>query len=114
MTVTDRPAAARAAMDGDRHRSLWLREALVGEELAPPLEGAVRADVAIVGGGYVGLWTAIRIKEADPGCDVVVVERDVCGGGASGRNGGFALSWWTKLPSLVKRFGAEDALALGR
>ena len=114
MTVTDRPAADRAALFDDRHRSLWLREALVGEEPAPPLEGSVRADVAIVGGGYVGLWTALRIKEADPACDVVVVERDVCGGGASGRNGGFALSWWTKLPSLVKRFGAGDALALGR
>ena len=97
-----------------KHRSLWLEEALGDAPPAPPLEGATRADVAIVGGGYVGLWTAIRIKEKDPACDVVVLERDVCGGGASGRNGGMILSWWPKLSSLVKLCGTEEALRLGR
>jgi putative aminophosphonate oxidoreductase len=96
------------------HRSLWLHEALGDEPAQPPLEGARRADVAIIGGGYVGLWTAIRIKELDPGCDVVVLEQDVCGGGASGRNGGMVLSWWPKLSSLVKACGREQALWLGR
>ena len=66
-------------------------------------EGAARADVAIAGGGFVGLWTAIRIKQRDPACDVVVLEQDICGGGASGRNGGMVLSWWPKLASLVDR-----------
>jgi glycine/D-amino acid oxidase-like deaminating enzyme len=70
--------------------------------------------VAIIGGGYVGLWSAIRIKERDPGCDVVVLEQDICGGGASGRNGGMVLSWWPKLASLVKLCGAEEAVRLGR
>ena len=96
------------------HRSLWLREALGGEPSAPPLEGAQRADVAILGGGFVGLWTAIAIKERDPACDVVVLERDICGGGASGRNGGMVLSWWPKLSSLVQRCGVEEALRLCR
>jgi putative aminophosphonate oxidoreductase len=97
----------------ERHRSLWLREALAGEyPPAPPLAGATRADVAIVGGGFVGLWTAIRIKEHDPACDVAVLEADICGGGASGRNGGMVLSWWPKLSSLAKLCGEEEAVRL--
>ncbi|HEY4231263.1 MAG TPA: FAD-binding oxidoreductase [Thermoanaerobaculia bacterium] len=70
--------------------------------------------MAILGGGYVGLWTAIRIRQQDPGCDVVVLEQDVCGGGASGRNGGFVLSWWPKIASLVRLCGEADALAIAR
>src|SRR5262245_62424446 len=92
------------------HRSLWLREVAGDAPAAPPLRGTVRADVAIVGGGYVGLWTAIRIRELDPACRVVLVEADVCGGGASGRNGGFVLSWWPQLASLARRFGERTAV----
>ena len=97
-----------------RHRSLWLTEVLPDASAQPALVGAHRADVAIVGGGFVGLWTAIRIKQHDPGCDVVVLERDICGGGASGRNGGMVLSWWPKLASLVTLVGREEALRLAR
>lgn len=96
------------------HRSLWLDESLPGETTAAPLSGAGRADVAIIGGGYVGLWTALRIKELDPTCDVSILERDICGGGASGRNGGFVLSWWPKFSSMVKAFGEREALRLTR
>src|SRR5438876_1163381 len=64
------------------HRSLWLREALRGEADQSPLVGAQRADIAIIGGGYVGLWTALRLKEHAPSCDVALIEQDVCGGGA--------------------------------
>ena len=95
------------------HRSLWLDEAVSSAEApAPPLEGAARADVAIMGGGYAGLWTAIRIKQREPSCDVVVLEQDICGGGASGRNGGFALSWWAKRGTLVEICGPDGALEL--
>ena len=95
------------------HRSLWLQEALADTpEAAPPLTGAQRADVAIVGGGYVGLWTALRIKELDPACDVCVLEQDICGGGASGRNGGFVLGWWPKLETLVALCGSDEAVRL--
>ena len=60
------------------YRSLWLDEALSADDIAaPPLEGAARADVAIMGGGYAGLWTAIRIKQREPSCDVVVLEQDI-------------------------------------
>lgn len=95
------------------HRSLWLQETLAGgSTLTEPLATDIRADVAIIGGGYVGLWTALRIKELEPACDVVVLERDICGGGASGRNGGFVLTWWPKFPSMAKAFGQEEALRL--
>lgn len=94
---------------------MWLQEvADVNEPPLPALEGEVRADIAIIGGGYVGLWAALRIKEHDPACDVVILEQDICGGGASGRNGGFVLSWWAKIATMAKLFGKEDAIALGR
>src|SRR5690348_12936931 len=95
------------------YRSLWLQEALQGEEDQPPLRGAQRADVAIIGGGYVGLWTALRIKEQAPSCDVAIVEQDICGGGASGRNGGQVHSWWENLSALIRICGTEEALRLG-
>ena len=97
-----------------KHRSLWLHQALGGVSDEPTLAGAARADVCIVGGGFVGLWTAHWLKRSDPGCDVVVLEQDVCGGGASGRNGGFVLAWWTKFPSLERAFGAADAVEICR
>ena len=72
------------------------------------------SDVAIVGGGFVGLWTALMIKRRDPAVDVCIVEADVCGGGASGRNGGFVMTWWPKIASLTTLFGGEEALRLVR
>jgi putative aminophosphonate oxidoreductase len=93
-------------------RSLWLEEALEGAEDAPRLEGEEQADVCIVGGGYTGLWTAIRLKEHEPALDVALVEADVCGGGASGRNGGFVLSWWAKFGTLKNVCGGEEAVRL--
>lgn len=94
-------------------RSHWLKQALAVEaEVAAPLEGGGRADVCIVGGGYLGLWTAIRLKERDPGLDVVILERDICGGGASGRNSGMVLSAWTKFSALAGLRGEADALRL--
>jgi glycine/D-amino acid oxidase-like deaminating enzyme len=99
------------AVDRPKHRSLWLQDTGVGD-VRPALRGHRKTGVAIVGGGYVGLWTALRIKELDPAVDVVVVEADVCGGGASGRNGGFVLSWWPKFASLAALCGQEEALRL--
>jgi glycine/D-amino acid oxidase-like deaminating enzyme len=56
---------------------------------APPLRGAATADVAIVGAGFTGLWTAIRLLETDPSLRVAILEMEHVGFGASGRNGGF-------------------------
>ena len=95
-------------------RPFWIREALAEEGRAParPLEGRVRTDLAIVGGGYTGLWTAIRAKEAQPNLDIVIIDADVAGGGASGRNGGCVLSWSTKLSSLIRLYGEREACRL--
>ena len=92
------------------HRSLWLDQALTKPgSPCPPLVGDRLADIAIVGGGYVGLWTALELKQRDRAIDVVILEQDICGAGASGRNGGYALSWWTKAPSLRAKWGDETA-----
>jgi putative aminophosphonate oxidoreductase len=98
----------------DRHRSLWLQQALGDAAAASELIGQVDADVCIVGGGFVGMWTAYWIKHWEPSCDVVILEQDVCGGGASGRNGGFVLSWWAKYPSLRRLLGPQVATRLCR
>jgi glycine/D-amino acid oxidase-like deaminating enzyme len=98
----------------DQGRSWWLREALADDPGAPcpPLTGDHEADVVIVGGGYTGMWTAWNLLERDPGLDVVLLEQDICGGGPSGRNGGFTNGWWTNLGSLLELFGEEQAIAL--
>jgi glycine/D-amino acid oxidase-like deaminating enzyme len=97
-------------------RSLWLQEALAAEEAVASTElvESIRADVCVVGGGYTGLWTALRITELEPSASVVLVEADICGGGPSGRNGGFALSWWPKVETLIKHVGEEEAIRLVR
>jgi glycine/D-amino acid oxidase-like deaminating enzyme len=58
----------------------------------PPLTGSVSCDLAVVGGGFTGLWTALLAKERDPSLDVVVVEAGRVGWQASGRNGGFCMA----------------------
>jgi putative aminophosphonate oxidoreductase len=112
--MSETSTAAAVPPPGGR-RSFWLGEALAGDtEPVAPLTADTRADVCIVGGGYTGLWTAIELKTRDPALDVVLIERDVCGGGASGRNAGFMLSMWAKFLSLKKICGDEEALRLGR
>lgn len=103
-------------MGSSRVTGLWLEQALAAEQpttAPPPLEGAIEADVCIVGGGYTGLWTALRVREQEPAANVVLLEAEICGGAASGRNGGFALSWWPKAETLIERVGPERALRLG-
>jgi glycine/D-amino acid oxidase-like deaminating enzyme len=103
-----------------QRRSWWLREALAAEaatapylhDAAPPLRGSITADVVVIGGGYTGLWTAYRLTESEPGARIVLLEADVCGGGASGRNGGFVTNWWDELPTLIDRYGEEGAVAV--
>jgi glycine/D-amino acid oxidase-like deaminating enzyme len=107
-------ARSQTQIPPDAGRSWWLREALSHEPVAtsPPLRRDTTADVAILGGGYTGMWTAMHLKELDPGIDVVVVEQDICGGGASGRNGGFVNSFWGDLSYLAGAFGDGPAIAL--
>jgi len=72
-----------------RERSLWLDGALAQFSPRPPLEGEREVDVAIVGAGYTGLWTAYALTLRDPGLRIAVVEAETVGYGSSGRNGGF-------------------------
>ncbi len=95
-----------------------MEEALADPDLAgdpcPPLDRDVRADVVVLGGGYTGMWTAWFLKERDPSVEVVVLEQDICGGGPSGRNGGFCSALWEELPLLVRTLGERDALRTAR
>jgi glycine/D-amino acid oxidase-like deaminating enzyme len=98
---------------GATQRSYWLREAGADEEPPePPLGGSVDCDVAIVGGGYTGMWTAYALTERAPDVRIAILEQDICGGGPSGRNGGFLHGWWDQLPLLVELYGPEPALEL--
>ena len=101
---------------GER-RGWWLREALRAEGDPPaaarPTED-VECDVAIVGGGYTGMWTAYELTERSPGARIIIVEQDICGGGPSGRNGGFTHGWWDQLPLLVDLYGRDRALEIAR
>ena len=95
----------------------WLDEALAAEGPAadaPPVTGDLRVDVAVVGGGYTGLWTALAVREHDPGASVAVLEAEIAGWGPSGRNGGFLNGYWTHLSRLRPVFGDRDALAVAR
>jgi putative aminophosphonate oxidoreductase len=95
-------------------RPWWIAQALAQEAQAhaPALEQDTRAGLCIVGGGFTGLWTAILAKQARPELDVVVLESDVCGAGASGRNGGCALTWSTKFFTLLRLYGEAEAVRL--
>ena len=94
----------------------WLEEALAaeGSPEVMELEGEARADIAILGGGFTGLWTAIHIKALDPAAEVAIVEKNLCGSGASGRNGGFCMTWSSKMLPLVAACGRQEALRLLR
>ncbi len=100
----------------DAGRSWWLREALAADpgEPAPALAGDVEADVVILGGGFTGMWTALHLTDREPDLRVVILEQDICGGGPSGRNGGFVNSWWAGVDELAERFGDDATLALCR
>ena len=71
--------------------SLWLATFPGDLEPRPPLDGDTEVDVAIVGGGFTGLWTAYYLTERDPSLSIMVIEREICGFGASGRNGGWVV-----------------------
>jgi len=79
-------------------------------EPQPALEGAVEADVCIVGGGYTGLWTALVLNEREPALEIVLVEAETCGAGPSGRNGGFLHGYWASLGELLPLLGSERTL----
>jgi glycine/D-amino acid oxidase-like deaminating enzyme len=100
--------------------SYWFETSgLRDDALRAPLRGAAKADVAIVGGGFTGLATAIAVARRQPGRRVVVLEGARCGYGASGRNGGFADVTYMGFPDFAAAHppevnrGVYDAIATG-
>jgi glycine/D-amino acid oxidase-like deaminating enzyme len=101
----------------------WLDDPARPDPL-PPLVGPQETDLVVVGGGYTGLWTALRAKERSPERDVVLLEAGRCGDQASGRNGGFAaaslthgfdngMARWPEEMAQLDRLGAENLDAIG-
>jgi len=93
--------------------SFWLDS--VEESLAPrpALQQSQDVDIAILGAGYSGLWTAYYLLREQPGLKVAIVEREIAGYGASGRNGGWCSSRFPVTPRmLARRFGREQARSM--
>ena len=97
--------------------SLWwdLLPAELTTALGTQLDGDVECEVAIVGGGYTGLWTAYYLQQADPSLRICVIEANVAGFGASGRNGGWASALFpASLRQLAERSDRETEIRMKR
>src|SRR5688500_14438852 len=104
------PYASHAVKRDYAAVSYWLETS--GDDLTPrpSLGGSIDADVAILGAGYTGLWTAYYLLRADPSLRVVVLERDIAGFGASGRNGAWCAPGMNiSLTKLARMHGREAA-----
>ncbi|MFN8434168.1 MAG: FAD-dependent oxidoreductase [Anaerolineales bacterium] len=116
-STTPRPESLRAISDV-KLKPFWLDDPSKPEQ-APSLTTQIQTDLAIIGGGFTGLWTALQAKQADPNRDVVLLEAGEIAIGASGRNGGFCAAslthgienglsrWKDDLPTLL-RLGNEN------
>jgi glycine/D-amino acid oxidase-like deaminating enzyme len=96
-----------------RSYSLWLDD--VDDDLVPrpPLGGNQQVDVAIVGAGYTGLWTAYYLLRSDPSVRIAIIEKEIAGFGASGRNGGWCSALFAAPASkIAKRYGRDAAVAM--
>lgn len=104
-------------MNADRRHpaGFWLETC--GDDLTPrpALRGDEIVDVAIVGAGFTGLWTAYALAKADPSLRILVLEKDIAGWGASGRNGGWCSSDLVSPPETVEaHYGHDAAVAMRR
>ncbi len=107
---TPRQSEEKAAMKDYGRHSFWLEHS--GDELTPrpALDGSIDVDVAILGAGYTGLWTAFYLLERDPSLRVAIIEAEIAGFGASGRNGGWCFSGFPVPPAeLLKAYGYDTA-----
>jgi glycine/D-amino acid oxidase-like deaminating enzyme len=98
-----------------RRLSLWLDT--VDDDLSPrpALAGDLDVDVAIVGAGFTGLWTAYALLRQDPSLSVLVLEREIAGFGASGRNGGWCSDLFpVRWERLEHQYGRAAAFAMHR
>jgi glycine/D-amino acid oxidase-like deaminating enzyme len=106
------PAGAGSAY---RDLSLWWDAVDVPLPHRPPLERDLQVDVCIVGAGFTGLWTALSLAQRDPSVRIAVLEREVAGFGASGRNGGWCSALFaTSDSALTRRYGRDAMQAMRR
>ena len=95
--------------------SYWLETC--GDDLTPrpALSGSADVDVAILGAGYSGLWTAYYLQARDPSLKIALVDKEIAGFGASGRNGSWCSCHFpTSLEALAKHHGRDSAVAMYR
>ena len=119
MTGVRRPATTDASQGSYRRSSFWLDDLVISgrDDLAPraPLTADARFDVCVVGGGLTGLWTAFALAKADPELRIAVLEREIAGFGASGRNGGWCSALFPRsAASLEREHGFDAAVAMRR
>ena len=115
------PRLVAESLAGSERSVFWLDDAGVAPAY-DPLSAPTRADLTVVGGGYLGLWAAVHAKRRDPGRRVVLLEAQTVGWAASGRNGGFCeaslthgeengRSRWPEEYDVLERLGAENLAA---
>jgi len=105
-----------AVGEGD-YRGLSFWHDTVPDDLSPrpALDGDLDVDVAIIGGGLTGLWTAWYLLDRDPSLRIAVLEKQIVGFGASGRNGGWCSALFPRsTASLERAHGREAAVAMRR
>ncbi len=112
MPLADGGVAGPTALGaGIEDACYWLARS--PREAGPSLGGSARADIAIIGAGLTGLWTALHVKDANPSLDVAIVEQGRCGFGASGRNAGMLSDTIDHTHGLaIEHFGHEEARRL--
>ena len=100
-------------MSDYRGISLWFDQLVEPLEPRASLGGDLDVDVAIVGAGFTGLWTAYYLLAAEPDLRVAVLEKEIAGFGASGRNGGWCSALFpVEAPALAREAGRDAAIAL--
>lgn len=98
-----------------RKLSFWHDSVPDSLEPRPALRGEKKADIAIVGAGYTGLWTAWHLKRLEPSLDIVVLEAEIAGFGASGRNGGWCSAYLSGIGHWLDQPATrESAIRLQR
>lgn len=117
------PAQVTASLGETKPEVLWLDDP-AHPTATEPLATTLVTDLAVIGGGYTGLWTALLAKERDPAREVVLLETGTCGWQASGRNGGFVAASlthgfangqerWPEELATLDRLGAENLDEIG-
>ena len=109
------PVVAPGAASGYQRLSLWWEAVPAPLPPRPALTEDLQVDVCIVGAGFTGLWTAHSLALADPALRIAVVEREVAGFGASGRNGGWCSALFaTSDAALARQHGLEAMRSMRR